>query len=816
MKSLFQDVLYGLRMLAKSPGFTTVVVLLLALGLGANSAIFSVANELLLEPLRSAPSDRFVTLTETTGPTGAYYRLVSPPNFVDWQAQNDVFETMAAYQGQGFLLTEGEEPDRAWGARITPEFFRLVGAHPVLGRSFLPAEQRPGNENVVILGDGLWERQFGSDPDILGKSVKLSGNFYTVVGVMPKGFTLPMGWAFDVYVPLALTAEELSDGNRASRYLLVWAFLKPGVSIEQARAEMNTIAKRLEQQYPETNREWGVKIVRPREQMIENMGPVFALLFFGVGIVLLIACGNAAHLFLVRAATRQKEIAIRAALGAQRARLIRQFLTESVMIALFGGAFGLLFALWGTKGIVALIPWLDELPMDATVLTFTVILSCVTGVLFGSAAAFWLSRVNLSETLKEGSTRASMGAGRKRIRQIMVVSQIALSTILLVGASLMIKSFVEIQRTNLGFDTENLLTMRLFFHEGSYATPTPRRSLYRAILEQVSALPDVRSVAVSNGFPMMMQDTRYFEIVGKDHSGEGNRPAAQYRAISSGYFRTLGISVIRGRLFNESDIEGAAAVVLINETLARRYFPNEEPVGQFLSVAEPVGGLHEAAPRDPRQIVGVVEDAKYYGPFEPAQPLFYVPYRQHPLPRLQVAVRTHSDPLSLTRAVREVFRTVDKDIGVSNIWSMDQRVSNYLWRRRFITYLVSAVAALALLLAAMGTYALMAYSVAQRNHEIGIRIAVGAQLRDVVRMVVGQGLRLALSGLIVGVVGAIALLRLLQSQMPAQQFRRFIGVDSIDATTLLGALMTILAVALLATYIPARRAAKIDPMVALR
>ena len=826
MKTLWQDFRYALRMLAKNPGFVAVAAVILALGIGANTAIFSVTNALLLQPLRSGIPERFVSLNSKNESRGLNYEPVSPPDLLNWQAQNHVFEDMTAFQWESFVLAEGDEPESVRGARVSSTFFDFLGVNLVLGRLFGPNEEQPGRDDVAIISHGLWDRKFGSDKDLLGKTLKLSGRFCTVIGITAAEVVFPFGIELDVFLPLALTAGQLSDAERGSRFLTVWAHLKPGVSLQQARAEMDTIAARLEQEYPKANEGYGVRVVRPRDQMVEQVGPVFLLLFLGAGFVLLIACTDVAHLFLARAAARQKEVAIRTALGAGRFRVIRQLLTETTLIALIGGAAGLLVAHWLGQIIASSFPFTQKVGMDAGMLAFALILSLLTGVFFGSAPAFQLSRVNINETLKEGSTRASTGSRRKRLREAMVVSQIALSTVLLVGAGLMVKGFLELQKTNLGFETGSLLTMRIEFPEslrsahrqsqsGRYGSPEQRRAFFQSVADRVGALPGVESVAAASGLPITSRDTRYFEIAGREY-GPGERPTSQYRAVNAGYLQTLNIPVKSGRFFTEQDVEGSEAVAVINETLARRYFPNEDPIGQVLILSDAVGGQHLPVPREPRRIVGITGDVREWGPLQPYQPLFLTPYRQHPLPFLQLALRSTSDPASVTKAVRSENRSIDKEVLLMGIHTMDEVVSQYLSGRRFVASLVTGIGALALLLAAVGTYAVMAHAVVQRKQEIGIRMAVGAHSRDVLRMMVAQGSWLAGGGLVLGAAGAIGLLRLVEHLMPAEAYRILIGVSSVDTLTVAVVLTLISAVALLATYLPARRATRADPMVALR
>lgn len=806
MNTLFQDLRYGLRMLAKNPGFTAVAVLTLALGIGANTAIFSVVNAVLLRPLPYKDADQLVMVWGKNVEKGYTFDLVSPPDVADWRAQNRVFQQMADADDATYTLTGVGEPTSIVAYQLSPEFFSVLGVAPQAGRTFHPEETQPGKNHVVVLSHRLWQNRFGGDPGEIGKAITLNGEKYSVIGIMPPGFSYPTQ---DTELWTPLTVDSNLAGNRGLRYLRVLARLKPGVTVEQAQAEMDTIAGRLTREYPDTNKGYATNIETLRDMRVGDIRPALLVLFAAVGFVLLIACANVANLFLARAAARQKETAIRAALGANRLRLMRQYATESILLALVGGAIGLLLATWGVGALVALfpptianlnIPRVDKIPIDGWVLGFALLTALLTGLVFGSAPAFSAMRLNVNETLKE-TERSSTGSLRGvRFRKGLVVAEISVALIMLAGAGLMIRSFLHLLRGNLGFTPENVLTLRVRLPENKYHTDTQRRVFENRVLERLSTLPAVRSVGEVTFLPLSgWWGQRTFSIEGQPPLHEKERPGAVWSSVSPDYFQTIGIPLIKGRSFTELDREETPAVVIISEALARRYWDGAEPLGKRLTIE---------GEKTPREIVGVVGEIRQFGLANPAKPVIYMPFRQLPAPLLCFAVRTASNPLSLANAARQAVWTVDKDQAISHVMTMTQLVSESLAPQRVSVILLGIFAGLALLLAAVGIYGVISYSVTQRSHEIGVRIALGAEYRTVLKLVVGEGLRLALAGVALGVLGALGLTRFMSSLL--------YGVRPADPTTFVEVAVLLTLVALLASYIPARRATKVDPMVALR
>jgi len=795
MQTLWQDLRFGARMLLKAPNVTLIAVLTLSLGIGANTAIFTLVNAVLLRPLPYREPDRLVRLWETTPQLPTF--SISGPNYSDWARLNQVFEQTAAWREQNFNLTNGGDPERVGAALVTASFFPLLGVKPALGRSFIPEEDQPGaNNRFVIMSDRLWQRRFGADANILGKTVTLSGGSYTVVGVMGPEFQF--GTTGDLWLPLAL--DPLRD-NRSNHILTAAARLKPGVTLDQARAEMGAIARRLQEQYPNSNKGWGVKIATFYDWIVERpFQQALFVLLGAVGLVLLIACANVANLLLSRAATRQKEIAIRSALGASRFRIIRQLLTESVILALAGGGLGVLLAWWGVDAFVAAnpenIPRLREITLDNRALAFTFIISLLTGLLFGLAPAFQASRIALNEFLKEGG-RTSAGSGLGRLRRLLIVSEIAIALALLAGAGLLMKSFVRLQQVNLGFDPDHVLTLQLTLPRTKYPEARQQADFYQRLLERVRNLPGVRSAGISSSIP--------FPRGGSPHSAffpEGRQLSPEksvggnYRLVSPQYFRAMGIPLLKGRDFTNEDNEGGQPVVVISEETARQLWPGEEPLGKR---------LQWGASRQWYAVVGVAGDIRSAKLEAEPGLAIYLPSIQ---PQMYLVVRTATEPLSLVAAIRSQVQAEDKDQPIANLRTMEQIVSNSISQRRFSTLLLGLFAAVALLLASIGTYGVMSYSVTQRTREIGVRMALGAESRDVLKLVVGEGMKLALAGVALGLVASLALTRLMTSLL--------YGVSATDAPTFAAVALSLTVVALLACWIPARRATKVDPMIALR
>ncbi len=799
MEILFQDLRYGVRTLLKNPAFTTIAVIALALGIGANSAIFSVVNAVLLRPLPFDQPEQLVLVWEKRPALGRVRNPASAPDFVDWRAQNQVFEDMAAFVGRGFNLTGGDEAERIDGAAVSPGMFRILRAQPRIGRAFQDDEDKPGQDSVVILSNGVWQRRFGADPDIAGKTVRLNDQSYTVVGVMPADFTFPNS-STEVWLPLTFSQDDLN--SRGSHGLNVVARLKQGVTLEQAQENMDAIAGSLEQQY-QVNTGHGVNVFKLHEEVVANARPALFILLGAVALVLLIACANIANLLLARGSSRQKEIAVRTALGARRGRIVRQLLTESVLLALAGGLLGTLLAMQGLSLLLAVgadsIPRVKEIKLDPTVFAFTLVVSFLTGLVFGLVPALQASKPNLNESLKEGGRSASASFSRNRVRSLFVVAEVAICLVLLIGAGLMIKSFMRLTSIGTGFNSENVLAVNVALANSKYKEDQQVTSFYQQALSRISALPGVKSSATVAALPMSGSfGSRYFGIEGRPPQPPGQGFNANVNVSSPGYFQTLNIPLIAGRDFEERDVMKAPEVAIINQEMARRYWPDEDPVGKRLAVGNGPW----------RTVVGVVGDVKQAALDAETRPEMFWPYYQMGLTFATIVVRTTSEPEAMTAAVRSELQAIDKDLPVYKIKTMDQIVSESVSSRRLNMLLLGTFGGLALALAAVGLYGVMSYSVTQRTREIGIRMALGANSRDVMRLVVGQGVTLTLIGVAVGLGAAVGLTRLMSSLL--------FGVSATDSVTFIAISVLLTGVASMASYIPARRAMKVDPMIALR
>jgi len=801
---LAQDLHYGVRMLVKNPSFTIVAVLALALGIGANSAIFSVVNTVLLRPLPYKNPGRLVMLWEEATHLGFPKNTPSPANFIDWRAQNTVFEAMAAMVERSFNLTGVGEPERFDGRRVSANLFDLLGVQPQLGRAFRAEEDKPGSR-VVILSNGLWQHRFGGDPRVIGQAVSLNGESYTVIGVMPGSFQFPTR-RDQLWVPLAFDAKEAA--SRGNHFLEVIARMKPGVTLQQAQAEMSTIAARLAQQYPEENLRVGSVVTALQEQVVGDIKPALLVLLGAVGFVLLIACANVANLLLARAAARQKEIALRLALGAGRSRLTRQFLTESVLLAVIGGAVGLLLSIAGLRVLKTFIPdtisQAQAISIDAKVLVFTGLVALVTGIIFGLAPAMQVSHLDINDTLKEGGRDAAGGTRGNRIRALLVIGEIAVSFVLLMGAGLLINSFMHLRNLHPGFRANHLLTMKIPLSEVKYPDKERRSPFYAEVLRRVQALPGVQSAAVAGNLPLTYDgDSMPIGIEGRTDPPPDQRPDVILRVVGPGYFSTMGIPLVRGRDFREQDKDDSARVVIVSEKTARHFWPGENPIGKRLKP----GSTNRNIPWI--EIIGVVKDVRQNDFVSEPKMQMYMPYQQlNSFAPNALVVRTNVEPLSLAGAVRNAIWAVDKDQPVSNLRSMDEIVSEAVARQRFSMLLLGIFAALAMVLAAVGIYGVMSYSIAQRTREIGLRIALGAQKSDVLKMILRQGLRFVAAGLAIGLAASFALTRVMASLL--------FGISATDPATFVSISLMLIAVALLASYIPAVRAMKIDPMLALR
>ena len=813
LEALWQDLRYGVRMLLKHPGFTFIAVLTLALGIGVNTALFSVVNAVLLRPLPYAEPGRLAQLYEANAQQGYDRFAFSLANFVDHRDQQTGFEQMAAYFRRDANLTGAGEPERVQVAVVSASFFPLLRVQPLLGRGFLTEEGTPGKHRVAVLSYGLWQRRFGADPGILNQPVTLSGNVFTVVGVLPAHFQFPDPFGnnplsdaapkVDLLTPLAYDPKVL--GDRGSHFLQVLARLRPGVELAQAQTELRAIAGRLEEQYPDRNKGWTVNVFALQDEVVRTVRPALLLLLAAVAFVLLIACANVSNLLLARAAARQKEMALRLALGAPRARLLRQLLTESLLLALAGGAAGLALAYWAMRAFISFspanVPRTDEIRLDGTALLFTFGTTLLTSVAFGLLPALQASKPDVNTTLKEGGRQAGSRAGRPRTRRLLVVAEVALSLLLLIGAGLMIRTFISFQRVNPGFRTDNLLTMKLALPFAKYPEPQQQVAFYQQVIERVRALPGVQGVGAVSDLPLAEGGFFAFIIEGRASASAQDDPSAVWRAINPDYFRTMGMRLRRGREFTEHDQPGAVEVIVINETMAASFWPGEDPIGKRIQI-------YDLQPMPWREIVGVVNDTKEAGLNAPTRPEIYVPFSQRPRAAMTLIAHTAAGPEQLADAMRAAVRAVDPEQPVYRVSTMEQFFSAHVATPRATMFLMGALAVAALILAAVGIYGVMAYAVTQQTHEIGIRMALGATQRNVLRLVVGQGITLTLIGEVIGLAGAFALTRLMTSLL--------FGVSATDPATFTVIALLLTGVALLACYIPARRATKVDPLVALR
>jgi putative ABC transport system permease protein len=808
MGTFFQDLRYAVRMMLKNPGFTVVAVFVLALGIGANSALFSVVNAVLIRPLPYSDPDRLMIMWEKSATQDT---SVAYPNFVDWRDQNQVFEQIAAFRRESFNLVGAGEAERLSGRMISANFFNTLGVKPLLGRDFVAEEDRASGNRVVILNYGFWQRRFGGAQDIIGRQLSLSNQSYTVVGVMPSDFRF--GVESDIFVPIGL-AEERFKERGAHPGIYVIGRLKPGVTQEQGRAEMDTIQARLGQQYPDTNAERRIHLESLYENTVEEVRPALWILLGAVGFVLLIACANVANLLLARSAARQKEIAIRTALGASRWRIVRQLLTESVLLSVLGGGLGLLLAVWGTDLLTKVVPAdrvprLDTAGIDLKVLGFTMLVAILTGVVFGLAPALQASKTDLNESLKEGD-RGSTG-NRHRVRSVLVVSEVALALVLLIGAGLLVKSFWRLQTVETGFDSSNLLTMQLSYtaEKGQERKAT---DFFQQLEAQIQSVPGVESVALSSGLPFAGAAEQSFSIEGRPEEKAGRPLMAVQYITTPEYLQTMGIELKRGRYLSEQDRRDAPLVAVIDESLAQKYFPNEDPLGKRLTL-----GGHGPHQMPAYEIVGIVEHVKHYGleGETPVDPQFYFSLNQASdellsiiARRISVVVRTKTDPLSLVGSVRQQVAAADPNQPVYNVRTMEQLVTETISTRRFSMFLLITFALVALLLAAVGIYGVISYSVTQRTHEIGIRMALGAQTGDILKLVLGHGMLLTLIGIGAGLIAALVLTRVMSSLL--------FNVSATDPLTYVSIALLLGGVAFLAIIIPARRAMRVDPMEALR
>ena len=821
METLIHDLRFGLRLLLKNPGFSTVAILALALGIGANTAIFGVVDAVIFRPLPFDHPDRLVAIWERDFEKGRDHDSVMAANFLDWKNRTTVFDSMSAHAGGSVNLTGLAEPERIRAARVSASVFSVLGARPVAGRLFLPDEDQPGHQRVVIISGRLWKSRFGADPEVVGRSITLNNQDYEVVGVMSPEFALPLNEDSEIWTPLVFTPEELTLRN--SHYLKVMGRLKPGASIELANADLTGIAAQLEQEYPQSNKGSGAAVFSLHTEIVGDVKTPLLIFFGAVAFILLIACANVANLMLSRASARQREIAVRVALGASRGRLVRQMLAESMVLALIGGAVGLLLALWGIESISLAAkqmstPRAQSIGLDARVLLFTFGASVLTGLIFGSLPALQASKPDLNDALKEGG-RSAGSRRRNRTRNLLVVAETALAFVLLAGAGLLINSFLKLRAVEPGLRPDNVLTMNISLPRQKYVQPEQVISFHRELLERVAAVPGVERCGTVTALPYGGSTNSFGYTVESPVSGD-QAVSIISQLASADFFRSIGIPIVNGREFNQLDVDGAPAVVIVSDSLAKRYWPNQDPLGRRIKW----GNKEFGSPW--MTVVGVVGDVRQRGLETEPRPTLYVPNLQLGEPiktrvgvtlrelmatdarSIELVARTTPGVTGIVNAVREAVWAVDPNQPVTRVKTMEQVLADTMVVQRFSTWLLGVFAGIALVLAAAGIYGVISYSVSQRTHEIGIRMALGAEQRDVLKLVLGQGMIPALIGLAIGVVGAVGLTRLMATLL--------FNVSPTDPITfgVIGVLLVIVAVA--ACYLPARRAARVDPMEALR
>jgi putative ABC transport system permease protein len=805
MNSILKDIRFAVRGLLKHPAFTVIAVVTLALGIGGSTSIFTVVNAALLRGLPYKSPDRLYHIWEQTPKQEFPKREFSYPDYQDYQ-QNNVFEGLAAYTGGGTILSGQGDPENLNAPRVNAAFFSVLGVDPLLGRTFQNGEDNQGGPNVTVLTYGLWQRRFGADPNIVGRALTLNGQSYTVIGVLPASFQFALRPA-DLFLPYQPTQNQLTRRYMHGTNLI--GRLKSGKTADEAQSELGLIAGRIEQQFNDSHAGVRVRVVPLQEEIVGNVRPILLVLLGAVGFVLLIACANVASLLLTRSLSRQKEVAIRSALGASRWRVIRQLLTESILLSLVGGGAGLLIAYWGVPALVAVLPqsqlnampFLQSLHIDGSILAFSFGLSLLTGLVFGLAPALQSSRLDLNEALKEGGRQTSAGAGH-RLRSAMVVSEIALAVVLLVGAGLMMKSLLRLLQTNIGFKTENLLTMTVIAPPSKYTDVNQQINFNDRLRERVQSLPGVAGAGTVNILPVNSGNTTRFYIDGDPVPAAGSETEANIRNVSDDYFKTLGVPLLAGRMFDQRDAADKPGVVIIGKTIADRMFAGRDPVGMRIK--------YSSIEAPPDLIVGVVGDVKITGIDEALRPVLYYPFRQSSSFFANLVVRTNTDPNTLAAAIRNEVRTLEPDAAILNVRTMDEMIAQTpaSFMRRFPALVISIFAGVALLLASIGIYGVVSYSVSQQTHYIGVRMALGASPSDILKMVLKQGLLLAILGVGIGVGAALGLMRLLRTLL--------YQVSATDVSTFTIVTGTLFFVALLACFLPARRATKVDPLVALR
>lgn len=815
LETLWQDLHYGARMLRKNPGFTIVAVLTLALGIGANTAIFSVIDSVLLRPLPYKDSDHLVILWENDTKESNPHNTVAPPDFLDWQSQNTVFTDMAGLVDERDNLTGNGEPEQVVVQLVTPNFFAVLGVNPLMGRGFIAENSRADHRNVVILAYGFWKERFGGDPGIIGKIISINGHSQTVVGVAPPRFdwfikdgsltgAKPQMWAPWVF------PERFRSRKQIGRFMTAVARIKPGVSLQQAQTQMNAIGTRLAQEYPDFNSNWGVSVVPLREQLSGNLRPALLILLGAVAFVLLIACANVSSLLLARAASRERELAIRTAIGASRSRIARQLLTESALLAAAGGGLGVLLAFLGTNVLLASSPQnllgLNSISINFRILAFAGAATLLTGFLFGFLPSYISAHARISETLKEGSRTSSSAKGRQFARSAFVVAQMGLSVVLLIGAGLLIRSFARLVGVDPGFDSSHLITFKVTLPGSKYGTDQLQMAFFDQLLARIGRLPGVRAVSTSSCPPFSgLCAATAVHLLSQPDLPLNDLPVAAVRVVGPNYFRTMAIPLRAGRTFNDAEMTTERHVVIVNQAFADKYLPGKNPLGEKAAIF--MKSLEENK-NYPSEIIGVVGDVREIALATPAEPTVYWPYPELVYSAMTIVARTSNDPLTLVSAARTEVQRLDPDQPISGIATMDQLLGDSVSLSRFTTLVLGVFAAIALVLAAVGIYGVITYTVAQRTHEMGIRMALGAQRADILRLVLGQGTRLTLLGVGIGTAAALALTRLMASLL--------YKLSATDPVTFAGVAILLTLVAILACYMPARHATRVDPVIALR